>query len=222
MPNTTNFNWATPADTDLVKDGAAAIRTLGSSIDTSFVDLKGGTTGQVLSKASNTDLDFSFINPATGSLTYVGGAAFTSSSTINVNDVFSTTYDNYVVITDYTGSTSDNLSIRFRVAGSDDTTSNYYTQNMYAESTTVAASLNSAQNKATFGSLNVSRSSQKAIFLNPFKTLKSTVMIQGAFGLEIQLKTIFFDDTTSFTGFSILPNSGNITGNVRVYGLANS
>lgn len=61
MPNTTNFNWATPADTDLVKDGAAAIRTLGNSIDTSFVDLKGGTTGQVLSKASNTDLDFSWV-----------------------------------------------------------------------------------------------------------------------------------------------------------------
>jgi hypothetical protein len=45
----------------LVKDGAAAIRTLGSSIDTSFVDLKGGTTGQVLAKASNTDLDFSWV-----------------------------------------------------------------------------------------------------------------------------------------------------------------
>jgi hypothetical protein len=61
MPNTTNFNWATPADTDLVKDGAAAIRTLGSSIDTSFVDLKGGTSGQVLSKNSNTDLDFTWV-----------------------------------------------------------------------------------------------------------------------------------------------------------------
>jgi len=61
MANTTNFNWETPDDTDLVKDGAAAIRTLGSSIDTSFVDLKGGTTGQVLSKASNTDLDFSWV-----------------------------------------------------------------------------------------------------------------------------------------------------------------
>jgi len=60
MPNTTNFNWATPADTDLVKDGAAAIRTLGNSIDSSFVDLKGGTTGQILSKASNTDLDFTW------------------------------------------------------------------------------------------------------------------------------------------------------------------
>jgi hypothetical protein len=61
MANTTNFNWETPDDTDLVKDGAAAIRTLGSSIDTSFVDLLGGTTGQVLSKTSGTDLDFTWI-----------------------------------------------------------------------------------------------------------------------------------------------------------------
>lgn len=61
MATTTNFNWETPDDTDLVKDGAAAIRTLGSSIDTSFVDLKGGTTGQVLAKASATDLDFSWV-----------------------------------------------------------------------------------------------------------------------------------------------------------------
>lgn len=61
MANTTNFGWETPDDTDLVKDGAAAIRTLGSAIDTSLVDLKGGTTGQVLSKASNTDMDFTWV-----------------------------------------------------------------------------------------------------------------------------------------------------------------
>jgi hypothetical protein len=60
MATTTNFGWETPDDTDLVKDGAAAIRTLGSAIDTSLVDLKGGTTGQVLAKASNTDMDFTW------------------------------------------------------------------------------------------------------------------------------------------------------------------
>lgn len=60
MATTTNFGWETPDDTDLVKDGAAAMRTLGNSIDTSFVDLKGGTTGQVLAKASNTDLDYTW------------------------------------------------------------------------------------------------------------------------------------------------------------------
>jgi hypothetical protein len=58
---TTNFGWDIPQSTDLVKDGATAIAALGQDIDTAMVDLKGGTTGQVLSKASGTDLDFSWI-----------------------------------------------------------------------------------------------------------------------------------------------------------------
>jgi len=58
MPTTTNFGWTTPADTDLVKDGALAIRTLGNGIDTSMAELKGGSTGQNLRKSSNTDMDF--------------------------------------------------------------------------------------------------------------------------------------------------------------------
>jgi len=66
MANTTNFNWETPDDTDLVKDGALAIRTLGSAIDTSLVDLKGGTTDQVLAKNSNTDMDFKWVADASG------------------------------------------------------------------------------------------------------------------------------------------------------------
>jgi hypothetical protein len=44
MANTTNYNWETPDDTDLVKDGAAAIRTLGSSIDTTTKALNPETT----------------------------------------------------------------------------------------------------------------------------------------------------------------------------------
>jgi hypothetical protein len=58
---TPNFGWTVPTSTDLVKDGATAIETLGDSIDASFLDLKGGTTGQVLSKASATDLDFTWV-----------------------------------------------------------------------------------------------------------------------------------------------------------------
>jgi len=61
MATTTNFGWETPDDTDLVKDGAAAIRTSLNGVDASFVDLKGGTTGQVLSKATNADLDFAWV-----------------------------------------------------------------------------------------------------------------------------------------------------------------
>jgi hypothetical protein len=58
---TPNFNWPVPTSTDLVKDGATAIEALGDSIDASLVDLKGGTTGQVLAKASGTDMDFNWV-----------------------------------------------------------------------------------------------------------------------------------------------------------------
>jgi hypothetical protein len=58
---TPNFNWPVPTSTDLVKDGATAIEALGDSIDASLVDLKGGTSGQVLAKASGTDMDFAWV-----------------------------------------------------------------------------------------------------------------------------------------------------------------
>jgi hypothetical protein len=82
MATTTNFGWETPDDTDLVKDGAAAMRTLGNSIDTSFVDLKGGTSGQILSKASNTDLDYAWITNDIGDITGVtAGTGLTGGGT---------------------------------------------------------------------------------------------------------------------------------------------
>jgi hypothetical protein len=71
MATTTNFGWETPDDTDLVKDGALAMRTLGNAIDASMVDLKGGTTGQILSKTSNTDMDFTWITNDQGDITAV-------------------------------------------------------------------------------------------------------------------------------------------------------
>jgi hypothetical protein len=68
---TTNFGWDIPRSTDLVKDGATAIAALGQDIDTALVDLKGGTTGQVLAKASNTDLDYTWVTDPGGDITGV-------------------------------------------------------------------------------------------------------------------------------------------------------
>jgi hypothetical protein len=61
MATSPNFNWPEPDNTDLVKNGALAIRTAVNAIDASLVDFKGGTTGQVLSKASGTDMDFTWV-----------------------------------------------------------------------------------------------------------------------------------------------------------------
>ena len=79
---TTNFGWDIPQSTDLVKDGATAIAALGQDIDTSMVDLKGGTTGQILSKSSNTDMDFTWTTPNPGDITGVtAGTGITGGGT---------------------------------------------------------------------------------------------------------------------------------------------
>jgi hypothetical protein len=58
---TSNFNWQMPTNTDLVSQLPADFEVFGQAVDTSLADLKGGTTGQVLAKNSNTDMDFTWI-----------------------------------------------------------------------------------------------------------------------------------------------------------------
>jgi hypothetical protein len=97
MANTTYFGWETPDDTDLVKDGAAAIRTLGQAIDTSMQDLEGGTTGQILSKNSNADMDFVWITNDVGDITEVvagtGLSGGGSSGSVTLTNTVATEFD---------------------------------------------------------------------------------------------------------------------------------
>jgi hypothetical protein len=86
---TPNFGWAVPTSTDLVKDGAVAIETLGDSIDASLVDLKGGTTNQVLAKASGTDMDFSWVTPTFIATTYSAKTASYTFASGDEGDIFS-------------------------------------------------------------------------------------------------------------------------------------
>jgi hypothetical protein len=58
---TTPFSWQMPTSSDLVTDLPADFETFGQAVATSLTDLLGGTSGQVLSKASNTDMDFTWV-----------------------------------------------------------------------------------------------------------------------------------------------------------------
>jgi|688.fasta_scaffold371198_3 hypothetical protein len=68
---TTNFGWQMPTSTDLVTDLPADFEVFGQAVDTALVDLKGGTTGQILAKASNTNMDFTWVTNDVGDITAV-------------------------------------------------------------------------------------------------------------------------------------------------------
>lgn len=116
---TTNFGWDVPTSTDLVKDGATAISTLGQDIDTSLVDLRNGTAGQILSKNSSSQMDFLWIDndlrvnsPLNAPLEVANVSATASTGTINVEvgSLGSVWY--------YTSNASANFTLNFRKSSS--------------------------------------------------------------------------------------------------------
>ena len=113
---TSNFGWQMPTSTDLVTDLPADFEVFGQAVDTDFVDLLGGTTGQVLSKTSNTDLDFTWIAANPGDITGVtagtGISGGGTSGTVTVTNDMATTITAAGDIVVGTGSgTYDNLPI---------------------------------------------------------------------------------------------------------------
>ena len=79
---TSNFGWQMPTSTDLVTDLPADFEVFGQAVDTSLADLKGGTTGQVLKKNSNTDMDFVWSADSAGMtnpMTTTGDTIYSSS-----------------------------------------------------------------------------------------------------------------------------------------------
>ena len=74
MATTTNYGWTTPDDTALVKDGAAAIRTLGSSVDTTTKNLNPSTTlGDIEYRSSTANTNTRLGIGSTGSVLTVSG-----------------------------------------------------------------------------------------------------------------------------------------------------
>jgi hypothetical protein len=74
MATTTNYGWTTPDDTALVKDGAAAIRTLGTSVDTTTKALNPSTTlGDIEYRSSTANTNTRLGVGSTGQVLTVAG-----------------------------------------------------------------------------------------------------------------------------------------------------
>jgi hypothetical protein len=157
MATTTNYSWSTPDDTALVKDGASAIRSLGTAIDSTvftnagaaiaktIVDAKGdiiaataadtvarlaiGTNSQVLTADSTEATGMKWATPGGFAWTSAASANFpTGTNTVTISSLTGKSY--VIVINGVTFGGNDLIAVRFN----GDTGNNYYNVNGDASS----------------------------------------------------------------------------------------
>ena len=176
MATTTNYSWTTPDDTDLVKDGAAAIRSLGTAIDTTvfnnasaaiaktIVDAKGdiiaataadtvarlavGANDTVLTADSTTATGLKWASPAAGGgMTLISNTVASANSSIQFNTLGS--YKQLLLIWHgLVASGNGQFGMRFN----NDSNTKYYIQTSLVQGSACAADLRSATHiDATYG-----------------------------------------------------------------------
>lgn len=222
MATTTYFGWTTPDDTSLVKDGAAAIRTLGSAIDASLQDLKGGTTGQTLTKNSNTDMDFVWATASAGGMTLISTTTLSGASVL-LSSIPQTYKNLQLVFRNYRPATGgENLTMRVN----DDSTANRhaYNANYY-----FAGPFNATYIRMSHSVSTASTSSGQFEFLDYTSTgtwkmgfgydANNSNNVAGEISGSIHLGA--YNQTGAITSLRLAPTSGNFTsGTVLLYGVA--
>jgi hypothetical protein len=194
--------------------------------------------------ATDAELGLSLITPTSvattggsGSISTSGAISFTSASAISLNNVFSSTYDNYRIFATATVVTAATyMSLRLRVNNADNSSTNYRLGNIRLRTQSGEGVFAAVTNNATSADLvrmdNTSGQSwtfDTSIdigqpFLSQFTTFKgmgTSTAVVGTNQGEAQYVNGFFIDSTSFTGFTLFAPSGTFTGTVRVYGYRN-
>ena len=157
-------------------------------------------------------------------LVHINTTTFSAVSSVSVNSVFSATYDNYEILLYVTADTV--VQARLRVAGTDNTSSNYAWQQAFAEGTAFAGERQTAQSSFRLSNANASSMTvaSQSTFFDPAKaavtqflgtnlrniTAPSLISVAGAHNV-----------TTAYDGVTLFPGSGTITGTIRVYGHRN-
>jgi hypothetical protein len=155
-----------------------------------------------------------------------GQITFTTVSSISLNGVFTSTYDNYRIVATFVTSTNSlQMSFRYRVGGSDNTGATSYSTRGGDQGSFVSAAADTSSfpivngytggNFLTMESLNPFASQYS---LGSFDSISATVAVAAT----ARFGSLVHTSTTSFDGFTIFIASGSFTGKLRVYGYKNS
>lgn len=163
-------------------------------------------------------------------ISLISTTSFTAVGSQSFNDVFSATYDNYVVEWSVLGSASLNFVARMRVAGSDNSVTGNYRYagyNMDSNSTTLNGNASGTTvNYFYIGDATATTYGNGTInFSQPFPSNKAVTMnAEWANYDGTNLGTHSYHGglivNTSYTGFTLIALSGTLTGTVSIYGLA--
>lgn len=191
---------------------------------TNIVKLAAGTSGQFL-KTNGAGANPSWAAGGSGAMTLVTANTFSAASAVNINNCFTSTYDNYLVIINVSSGTNNNLNIKLRAGGTDTSTS--YRQSIVqsvaggsptgsAGGTTILIILpNGASYSNFYGRL---------MFFRPQDAVNTGIIHEGIVDVGGQTKyyagSSYHTGSTQFDGFTILPDSGTISGYYKVYGLS--
>jgi hypothetical protein len=167
-----------------------------------------------------------------GALVYVGGAPFSASSSQSLNNIFTSTYQNYLVVVNIDSvSTAANINLRMRASGTDSSAS-YYNNILYNDISAGSASFGNIQvnNGNTWKLADANSSTHFGFSFNLFspQQAKTTTLESGSHGYLYG--AVYYQSlnggvhavASAYDGLTIFPASGTMTGNIRVYGYANS
>ena len=199
---TPNYGWPVPTSTDYVKDGALAIETLGDAIDATVFGL------------------------GTSSFNLISNTSFSAVATHSVSDVFSATYNNYKIIVKSVASGAGvQLRMRLRVAGADNTSSNYVFGTGVTNSAGGFSNNNSSTGTTSFYTADVYEKNTNLMMdiYSPFASTNTGYQTKGQSQNSVDACANQFGGgamtvTTSYTGFTLFPSANTMTGNVTVYG----
>jgi hypothetical protein len=207
MPTTTNNGWTIPADTDLVKNGAAAIRTLGNAIDT--------TLGVYVA--------------ASPGLVKLSTQTFTTASTVSfAANTFTSTYNTYFFTFDCIGSTAVTIRARLRAAGTDNTSAQYSKTEWGGNSAPLSVSSNTGQTSWDVVSLYDSDAKRAGIDFTLTDVQVSGRYKSGIANFSNDINgTVYpfrrgfgLNNTTAYDSITFLTDTGTMTGSITCYGYA--